>query len=127
MNYNLFRLSHYLGDKDFSIHAEKMINNIIANLENRVTNHMFWFWSSLNYSDSFFELAIAGPTAKQKAKELSLEYLPNAIIAAYNEPSELYLLKDRFVEEETYIYVCVNNTCKFPVTNIKEALKLMDK
>ena len=126
MNYNLFRLSHYLGDKDFSIHAEKMINNIITNLESRVTDHMFWFWSLLNYSDSFFELAISGPDAKQKGKELSLEYLPNAIIAAYNEPSDLYLLKDRFVKDETYIYVCVNNTCKFPVTNIKEALKLMD-
>ena len=126
MNYNLFRLSHYLGDKDFSIHAEKMINNIITNLESRVTDHMFWFWASLNYSDSFFELAISGPDAKRKGKELSLEYLPNAIIAAYNEPSDLYLLKDRFVKEVTYIYVCVNNTCKFPVTNIKEALKLMD-
>lgn len=127
MNFNLFRLSHYLGDKDFSIQAEKMINNIIANLENRVTDHMFWFWASLNYSDSFFELAISGPKAQQKGKELSLEYLPNAVIAAYNKPSDMYLLKDRFVKDETYIYVCVNNTCKFPVTNIKEALKLMDQ
>ncbi|MAU63694.1 MAG: thioredoxin domain-containing protein [Flavobacteriaceae bacterium] len=126
MNFNLFRLSHYLGNKDFSNYADKMINNIIANLENRVTDHMFWLWSSLNYSESFFELAISGPDAKQKAKELSLKYLPNAVIAAYNEPSDLYLLKDRFVKDVTYIYVCVNNTCKFPVTNIKEALKLMD-
>ena len=126
MNFNLFRLSHYLGNKDFSIQAEKMINNIIGKLESRVTDHMFWFWSSFNYSDSFFELAISGPHAKEKAKELSLEYLPNAIIAANNEPSDFYLLKERFFKDETYIYVCVNNTCKFPVTNIKEALKLID-
>ncbi len=126
MNFNLFRLSHYLGNKDFSIQAEKMINNIIGKLESRVTDHMFWFWSSFNYSDSFFELAISGPDAKEKAKELSLEYLPNAIIAANNEPSDFYLLKERFFKDETYIYVCVNNTCKFPVTNIKEALKLID-
>ena len=126
MNFNLFRLSHYLGNKDFSIQAEKMINNIVGKLESRVTDHMFWFWSSLNYSSSFFELAISGPDAKEKAKELSLEYLPNAIIAANNEPSDFYLLKERFFKDETYIYVCVNNTCKFPVTNIKEALKLID-
>ena len=126
MNFNLFRLSHYLGNKDFSIQAEKMINNIIGKLESRVTDHMFWFWASFNYSDSFFELAISGPDAKEKAKELSLEYLPNAIIAANNEPSDFYLLKERFFKDETYIYVCVNNTCKFPVTNIKEALKLID-
>ena len=126
MNFNLFRLSHYLGNKDFSIQAEKMINNIIGKLESKVTDHMFWFWASFNYSDSFFELAISGPDAKEKAKELSLEYLPNAIIAANNEPSDFYLLKERFFKDETYIYVCVNNTCKFPVTNIKEALKLID-
>jgi len=51
--------------------------------------------------------------------------LPNALIAASNIPSELYLLKDRYFKDETYIYVCVDNTCKFPVTTAPEAIELM--
>ena len=54
------------------------------------------------------------------------KYLPNSLTAASNEISELYLLKDRYFKDETYIYVCVDSTCKFPVTSVLEALSLME-
>tara|TARA_B110000483_G_scaffold65090_2_gene81300 strand:+ start:2030 stop:4132 length:2103 start_codon:yes stop_codon:yes gene_type:complete len=126
MNFNLFRLYHLLGRKDFSEKASKMIANIKDKVEERVTDHMFWLWTSLNYSDEFFELAISGPDALQKGKEISLKYIPNSVIASGNKPSNLYLLKDRFFKDETYIYVCVDNTCKFPVSSIEEAIKLIE-
>ena len=126
MNFNLFRLYHYLGRKDFSEIANNMISGVKDKIQERVTDHMFWLWASLNYSDKFFELAISGPDAFKKGKELSFRYFPNSLIAAGNKPSNLYLLKDRFFKDETYIYVCVDNTCKFPVTTIKDAIKLMD-
>ena len=126
MNFNLFRLYHLLGRKDFSEKANKMISGVKDKIEERVTDHMFWLWASLNYSNKFFELAISGPDALKKGKAFSLQYLPNSIIAAGNKPSDLYLLKDRFFKDETYIYVCVDNTCKFPVTSIEEAIKLLD-
>ena len=103
-----------------------MIANIKDKVEERVTDHMFWLWTSLNYSDEFFELAISGPDALQKGKEISLKYIPNSVIASGNKPSNLYLLKDRFFKDETYIYVCVDNTCKFPVSSIEEAIKLIE-
>ena len=126
MNFNLFRLGHYLGNKEYSQHSEKMINNIIENIKERVTDHLFWLGLSHNYSNKFYELAISGNDAKQKAKELMLKYLPNTLTAASNASSEMYLLKDRYFEDETYIYVCVDNTCKFPVTTIQEAEALLN-
>jgi uncharacterized protein len=126
MNFNLFRLGHYLGNKEYSQHSKKMINNISENIKERVTDHLFWLWLSQNYSNKFYELAISGDDAKQKAKELMLKYLPNTLTAASNNSSEMYLLKDRYFENETYIYVCVDNTCKFPVTTIKEAEALFN-
>ena len=39
--------------------------------------------------------------------------------------SDLALLKNRYVEDETYIYVCVNKACKLPVTKVTEAIKLI--
>lgn len=102
-----------------------MINNISNNLNDRVTDHLLWLSNSHNYSQKFYELAISGEKAISKANELMEKYLPNALIAASNIPSELYLLKDRYFKDETYIYVCVDNTCKFPVTTAPEAIELM--
>ena len=126
MNFNLFRLGHYLGNKEYNQHSKTMINNISGKIKERVTDHLFWLWLSHNYSNKFYELAINGENAKQKAEELMLKYLPNTLTAASNKSSELYLLKDRYFEEETYIYVCVDNTCKFPVTTIEEAEALLN-
>ncbi len=125
MNFNLFRLGHYNGNKQLLLHSKKMINNISDNINDRVTDHLLWLSNSQNYSQKFYELAVSGTDAFLKAEELMEMYLPNSLIAASNKPSELYLLKDRYFKDETYIYVCVDNTCKFPVSDVKQAINLM--
>lgn len=59
------------------------------------------------------------------AKEINSIYFPNILIAATKKDSNRYLLKNRYIKGENLIYVCVNNTCKFPVNNVKEALNLI--
>ena len=127
MNFNLFRLGHYLGKKEYSQHSKAMIKGISENIKERVADHLFWLWLSHNYSNKFYELAISGKQAEMKAKELMLKYLPNTLTAASNSSSEIYLLKDRYFEDETFIYVCVDNTCKFPVTTIEKAEILINE
>jgi uncharacterized protein len=126
MNFNLFRLGHFNGNKEYLLQSKKMINNISENLNERVTDHLLWLSNSHNYSQKFYEIAISGTNAIERANELMEKYLPNSLTAASNEISELYLLKDRYFKDETYIYVCVDNTCKFPVTSVLEALSLME-
>ena len=127
MNFNLFRLGHYLGKKEYSQHSKAMIKDISENIKERVTDYLFWLWLSHNYSNKFYELAISGKQAEMKAKELMLKYLPNTLTAASNSSSEIYLLKDRYFEDETFIYVCVDNTCQFPVTTIEKAEILINE
>ena len=86
---------------------------------------MLWLNNSHNYSQKFYEIAVSGNNAITQAEEIMEEYLPNALIAASKSVSKLYLLKDRYFKDETYIYVCVDNTCKFPVTTVSKALILM--
>ena len=38
----------------------------------------------------------------------------------------LPLLKDRFFEGETYVYVCQNRDCLRPVESVKEAMEQME-
>ena len=61
----------------------------------------------------------------EMAKEINSIYFPNILIAASKKDSDRYLLKNRYIKGENLIYVCVNNTCKFPVNNVKEALNLI--
>jgi len=125
MNFNLFRLGHFNGNKEYLLHSKTMINNVSETIKDRVTDHLLWLNNSHNYSQKFYEIAISGNNAIGKAEEVMEEYLPNALVAASKSESELYLLKDRYFKDETYIYVCVDNTCKFPVTKISKALELM--
>ena len=52
-------------------------------------------------------------------------YLPNILIAASKTDSNKYLLKNRYIKGDNLIYVCVDNTCKFPVNDVKKALELI--
>ena len=125
MNFNLFRLGHINGNKDYLSYSKTMINNIKETIKDRVTDHLLWLNNSHNYSQKFYEIAISGNNAIAKAEEIMEEYLPNSLTAASKSVSNLYLLKDRYFKDETYIYVCVDNTCKFPVTTTSKALDLM--
>ena len=125
MNFNLFRLGHFNGNKNYLSQSKTMINNVSEVIKDRVTDHLLWLNNSHNYSQKFYEIAISGKNALVKANELMEKYLPNTITAASDTETNFYLLKDRYFEDETYIYVCVDNTCKFPVTSVTEALGLM--
>jgi uncharacterized protein YyaL (SSP411 family) len=71
----------------------------------------------------FYEIAISGEEAFAKKSDLQKQYLPHAIYAFSDEPSELPLLTERWVEGETRIYVCQNKSCQLPVDEVEEALK----
>ena len=58
--------------------------------------------------------------------ELNTSYLPNALVAGSSKESTKPLLKYRYIDDETLIYVCVNNSCKLPVSEVSEALKLLN-
>ncbi|MEO1033713.1 MAG: hypothetical protein AAFX55_20175 [Bacteroidota bacterium] len=81
-----------------------------------------WLSLYLSYSNPYFEVAISGAEAKDKLKELKALYLPNIIISGATTDSDLPLLKNKFNQDETLIYVCVNGTCKLPVRAIDKAL-----
>ena len=63
--------------------------------------------------------------AHKKIKEINQTYLPGKLIAGSTTPGELPLLKGRHLEGKTFIYVCVDNTCKLPVTSTKTAMDLL--
>ena len=120
---SLFKLGHYYSDKSYAKMANQMLNNINVDLEKVPSGYTNWLMLYLNYANPFYEVAISGEDAHTKLNNLDKLYLPNILISGAKMNSELPLLKNKYIEGETFIYVCVNGTCKLPVTNANEAVE----
>ena len=124
---NLFKLSHYFDDAHYQTTAQSMLNNVKPEIQEYASGYSNWLDLMLNYSDPFYEVAIVGPEAKEKIKKLNQSYIPNKLIAGSLTENNMPLLKNRFNPSKTLIYVCVNQACKLPVSEVSDAKKLLTK
>jgi len=120
---SLFKLGHYYSNKTYTNLAIQMLSNVNEDMVSTPSGFMNWLVLYLNYASPYYEVAISGPDAQTKLKELDLSYLPNILVSGSRKNSDLPLLKNKFIDDETFIYVCVNGTCKLPVTSTEKALK----
>ena len=122
---NLLRLSHYFDNLSYYNTASTMLNNVQPEINQYPSGFSNWLDLMLNYSNNFYEVAVVGKDAKKMIKELNHYYLPNKLIIGSLSENELPLLKNRFVDEKTLIYVCVNKSCKMPVSEVDKAIELI--
>jgi uncharacterized protein YyaL (SSP411 family) len=126
MAMNLWKMGHLLGNEDFSNIAKNMLEGISSFFrDGRSSDYSQWAKLIAYEAYSFKEVVIVGPEAKKLNKEIQQNYLPNVLFQISKKKSEMPLLKDRFFEGETLIYVCENKVCLRPVTNSTEALKIL--
>ena len=134
---NLLKLGHLFGDKNYLKISRQMVHNMVPLIKSHPSSYSNWINVYSNLSSSFYEVAIVGEDAIQKIKDINKEYVPNKIICAKTSPIknkklgehnvELPLLENRFLENNTMIYVCVNNSCNFPTTSSSVALEQLNK
>ena len=99
-----------------------MLNNLKGDALQSPAEYYNWLNLMLNYTNNYFEVAISGKDGLSKTRELQSYYLPNILIAGATKESSLPILENRFMENETYIYVCVNKACKMPETDVAVAV-----
>jgi uncharacterized protein YyaL (SSP411 family) len=85
-----------------------------------------WFDLIYNLKSNYYEIAIVGSNAMTKVDDLNSFYLPNKLIVGSTTANDLPLLKNRFVDGKTLIYVCVNKACKMPTENLEESIKMIN-
>lgn len=125
MAHNLFKLHHYLGKAQYEEQARQMLSNVKSRTLNFGESYFNWARLLLKFSAPYYEIAICGPQAREKYRELSKPYKPQVLFIHSAEPSGLPLLKNRLVEGETLIYVCEKGACKRPVYEVNDALELI--
>ena len=123
---NLHILSHHYDERNYADTAIQMLKNVQEEMERYPSAFSNWMDLLANYQDKFYEVVVVGPEANEKIADLNQTYLPNAMIAGSTTSGKSPLLEGRFVDGETYIYVCVNYACKLPVKDVADAMQLMD-
>jgi uncharacterized protein YyaL (SSP411 family) len=124
---NLFALGNYFNNTTYTKTAQKMLHNVKKELQEYPSGHSNWLQLYSDISGAFFEVAILGTNARAHLNEIQQYYIPNKLIAASTTNSTLPLLKHRFQSNKTLIYVCVDGTCKQPVSDSKKAVSQMKK
>jgi len=124
---NLFNLGSLLYKPEWIEKSKEMVglmhNQLIQ--DRAASFYSNWIQLYLNLTETPYEIAIVGANAEELRADLATHYLGNSLILGSDNDSNLPLLQDKFQEGETFIYVCQNKTCKFPVTSVEKALELM--
>jgi uncharacterized protein len=120
---NLFKLSHYYANSYYIKVSEQMLQNVIENAQKYGSGYSNWLQLLSNFVGEFYEIAISGKDALNQIKEINQQYIPNKLIAGSTKKSNIPLLEHRFIEKETFIYVCVNSACNLPEKETKKALE----
>lgn len=124
---SLFKLGHYYSEREYTQMFKQMLNNIIVDAQKSPSGYSNWLGLYLNCSNPYYEVAISGKEALVKLKKVNEYYLPNILIAGSVNDSKLPIMENRFDKENTYIYVCVDGSCKLPVKDVKSATQQLLK
>lgn len=123
---NLFILGHHFDENNFSNTAKQMLHNVQPEISSYPSGYSNWLDLLANYQHNYFEVVVVGGQAIEKVSELNNKYLPQILIAGSTTEKKSPLLELRYIEGETLIYVCVNNACKLPVSDVDDAIKLLN-
>ena len=121
----LYDLGTILDQGEYKKKAIIMANNIKPDMEKYSSGYANYARLMLKEIVPYYEVAIVGKDAHNKAIELNKKYVPNKLFIGSLQSSRITLLKEKYVQGSTIIYVCENNTCQMPTTEIMTAQKLM--
>ena len=123
---NLWALGQLTPQTNYYNQALTMMQGILPFFhQGYSSDYTQWAQLMLKEAYPYFEVVIIGKEAKALSAAFQKQYLPNLLVQISSRSSNLPLLKDRFFEDETYIYVCQNKVCLRPVTTVQEALELL--
>ncbi len=107
--------------------ADKALKSIIPDMYRSAVAFSGWGSFLLKKYKGIHIMAVTGPEAKQKMKELHQKVPAHILVAATEKQSQVPVFKNRFDSKTTRIFVCNEKACLQPVTETDEAIKRIRK
>ena len=127
MAINLNTLSIYFDDNNYHQISENLLKTVIKEIEHYGPGYSNWAILLLQKLKPQIEVVIVGKSVNENLLALYKQSPPNVIFALSDKKSDLPLLKNRYVDNQTLIYVCKNNSCLLPTKSAEEAIKQIEK
>jgi hypothetical protein len=116
---NLFVLSNYYHSSNYREISATMLRICLPKI-NYPSAYSNWLQLHLLFSEDQTELAICSSDATKIVSELNTFYHPNVLLAGCEQESKLPFLQNRFKENQSLFYVCKNQTCDIPKSDIEQ-------
>ncbi len=120
---NLLKLHKLFPNLEYGDLARAMLQNVQSDFDRSAQGYTNWLHLVLYEHLNFHEIAIVGENYKKIGSEIGSKYLPNSILVGSAKEGSLDLLQNRYNEDETLIYVCIEGACKLPVKSSKEVFQ----
>ena len=121
---NLHRLYLILGRPEYLTAAKKMTHHITPQFVQYPMAYANWGTLMIKMTEPFFEVAITGDNAEHTFNEMQYDFHPNILWVFSKNGSEVPILKDRFIETKTLIYVCRGGVCQLPIESVPKAIEM---
>jgi uncharacterized protein len=122
----LHQLSIYYDDNNYEKLSVAMLTAVENDMVRYGSSFSNWALHMMNFIYPTREVVISGKNAEELRKHISSQYFPEVIFAgSIRETSEVPLLNQRYKADKTLVYICENRSCKQPVENAEDALRLL--
>ncbi|WP_299487864.1 thioredoxin domain-containing protein [uncultured Allomuricauda sp.] len=119
---NLLKYHKLFSEEGYGETAEQMVKNVQTDFDESAQGFANWLHLVLYENQNFYEIAVVGENYKDLGKQIASSYIPNSILVGSPKEGTIELLKSRYNEGQTLVYVCIEGTCKLPVTSAEKAL-----
>jgi len=118
----LYKLGHYYAKEDLLQSSRSMLGQMKDKIAQGGPYYANWAMLMGTMAYQPFEIAIMGEDAAEMNMQLQKHYQPISLFMG-GKKEDLPLLEMKLVENNTYIYVCRNKTCKLPVKETTKAIE----
>jgi uncharacterized protein YyaL (SSP411 family) len=126
MAHNLWHLSVVFERKEWADRALAMTAGLSQTVVRYPTSFGVWAAMILRLVQGTPELAVAGPSFKERMRELGELYVPyKVLLGAEADVEDMPLLQQRLQAGKTLIYLCRDYQCVKPVEYISEITNLI--
>lgn len=123
----LYNLGVYFQNDDYLAKSSAMVSKIAGNsIQADQRFYASWYTTASYFAFGIKEVAIIGKDAVTKTRLMQERFLPLAFFMGSEGEEHLPLLKGKLKQDNTFIYVCTNKTCKKPTDSVTEALLLLE-
>ncbi len=121
---NLYRLGTLLDSDTWKNLAEHITQNLSHLISQEPEYMAYWGIVLSEINHTLAEVVFTGANCLNQKRSFRKQYQPFSMVMGAHHTSTLPLLQGKLTDpDQTTIYVCINKTCKLPVSTVDDALK----